>query len=76
MDKAGIVFFVIAAAAPLAALVIATVVSLFLLAAVCFDLLIIEPIAWLIDRPALDKLGKVLGVTLVIVGFHFDLLGS
>ena len=41
-----------------------------------FDVLVIEPIAWLLERKHLGKLIKLGSLVLLIIGFHFDLLAS
>jgi hypothetical protein len=53
-------------------LLIVTVLSL----GVVFDSLIIEPIAWLLERPALDRWTKIVALLLLLAGFHFDFLTS
>lgn len=40
------------------------------------DALIIKPIAWFLERPALDKAIKIISVLLVLVGSHFELLAA
>lgn len=40
------------------------------------DVLLIEPIAWVLERPSLDRIAKLSGLFFFIVGFHFDLLTS
>lgn len=40
------------------------------------DVLVIEPIAWLLERERVDTLIKCGSVVLLIIGFHFDLLAS
>jgi hypothetical protein len=42
----------------------------------CMDLFVIEPFAWLVERPSIDRLIKLVGVALLLIGFHFDLLAS
>ena len=44
--------------------------------AMAFDVLVVEPVAWCLERPALDRLTKLVGALLLVAGFHFDLLGS
>jgi hypothetical protein len=41
-----------------------------------FDMLVIEPIAWLLERDALDRWVKVTALVLLLIGFHFDMLAS
>jgi hypothetical protein len=41
-----------------------------------FDLAIIEPVARIVDRDALDRLIKIGCLLLLVLGFHFDLLAS
>jgi hypothetical protein len=40
------------------------------------DVIIVEPIAWVLDRPALDRTAKICALLLFIIGFHFDFLTS
>jgi hypothetical protein len=40
------------------------------------DILLIEPLAWILERPSLDRLVKLFALLLLIIGFHFDLLAS
>ena len=40
------------------------------------DVILIEPIAWVLERPSLDRIAKLSGLIFFIVGFHFDLLTS
>jgi hypothetical protein len=53
-----------------------TIITLVSLIGLIVDTLFIEPISWAMVRPSLDRWVKVLSVTLIIVGFHFDLLAS
>ena len=57
---------------------IVTIVSILLLLSlgVLVDSLIIEPTAWILERPALDRWTKVLALLLLLIGFHFDFLTS
>lgn len=41
-----------------------------------FDALVIEPLAWILERPLVDRYIKVLSLLLLIIGFHFDILAS
>ena len=54
-----------------AALILVPTILLLLL-----DMIVVEPFAWLLERPLLDKLIKSLSLVFLIVGFHFDLLAS
>lgn len=40
------------------------------------DFILIEPLAWCLERKHIDKWVKIISVILLIVGFHFDLLAS
>ena len=40
------------------------------------DYALVKPLAWMLDRPHIDKLVKIAGVLLLLIGFHFDLLAS
>lgn len=40
------------------------------------DVFLFKPMAWALDRPAIDKLIQAGAVIFVAVGFHFDLLAS
>lgn len=40
------------------------------------DMLLIEPLAWVLKQPALDRLVKLVSLSLLVLGFHFDLLAS
>lgn len=40
------------------------------------DLFFIESMAWLLDRPQLDKWIKLVALLLLLIGFHFDFLTS
>ena len=55
-----------------------TILTLFVvsLLGLLIDFLIVEPIAWIIERPHIDKWVKIMAVILLILGFHFDLLAS
>lgn len=57
-------------------LAIVLVVSLPLLILLSTDILMIEPLAWLLERQSLDKLIKAGSILLLLIGFHFDLLAS
>ena len=52
------------------------VIASFTILGLALDMLVIEPFAWVLDRPALDRLVKFVSLLLLIVGFHFDLLAS
>lgn len=47
-----------------------------LLAGSIIDVLILEPIAWALERPALDKWIKAMSLVLLLIGFHFDFLDA
>jgi hypothetical protein len=57
-------------------LMVAVLVTFLMLTFLCIDGLFIEPTAWLLERRSLDKLIKIGALTLLIIGFHFDLLAS
>ena len=59
--------------APIVTVVIFTSMSLI---GLLIDTVLIEPIALVLDREYLDKLVKVVGILMLIIGFHFDLLSS
>jgi hypothetical protein len=40
------------------------------------DAAILEPVAWVLDREAVDKVIKSVSFLALIIGFHFDLLAS
>jgi hypothetical protein len=40
------------------------------------DIVLVEPFAWMLERPHLAKLMKLISVFLLFVGVHFDLLGD
>jgi hypothetical protein len=40
------------------------------------DTLVFEPLAWVLDRDAVERWIKVTSVLLLVAGFHFDLLAS
>lgn len=44
--------------------------------AIVLGLLIIEPLAWILSRPDLEKLIKVGSILFLLIGFHFDFLAS
>ena len=54
------------------ALVVFGVIALGLLV----DTLVFEPLAWVLDRDAVERWIKVTSVLLLLTGFHFDLLAS
>ncbi len=43
-------------------------------AGLCIDTFLFEPVAWILERPALDRWIKLFALLLLIIGFHFDLL--
>ncbi len=57
---------------------IATVILLliFSVGGLLIDSLLIEPLAWMIERPDFEKWVKIGSILLLLIGFHFDLLGS
>jgi hypothetical protein len=50
--------------------------AFFVILGTTLDLVLIEPLAWIIDRPRLDYWLKVFALLLLLVGFHFDFLAS
>jgi hypothetical protein len=40
------------------------------------DVLLIEPVAWLLERDKLDRWIKLFAFILLITGFHFDFLAT
>jgi hypothetical protein len=40
------------------------------------DVLLITPVAWVLEQPYADKVIKIASVLLLLVGFHFELLAS
>lgn len=40
------------------------------------DTVLIEPLAWILERETVDKLIKIVSAILLLFGFHFDLLAS
>jgi hypothetical protein len=57
---------------------IVTILLLFVFAfgGLLLDSLLIEPLAWMIERRHIEKWVKIISVLLLLVGFHFDLLSS
>lgn len=43
---------------------------------ILLDIILIEPVAWVLEREYLDKIIKLLAFLALIVGFHFDFLAS
>ena len=41
-----------------------------------FDVVIIDNLAWLLERPKVENWIRVISLILLLVGFHFDLLAS
>jgi hypothetical protein len=65
----------------LASISVAPCITLILILTLMFlgaliDTVLIDPLAWVLDRSALDRWIKVGSVLLLIAGFHFDLLSS
>ena len=54
-------------------IVIGMTVSLALLAV---DLTLFQAPGWVLEQPALDRWAKLVAVTMVLIGFHFDFLAS
>jgi hypothetical protein len=40
------------------------------------DFLIFEPLAWILGIKSLEKWAKLISITLVVAGTHFDMLAS
>ncbi len=57
------------------ALTFVAVVTL-LAVGMAIDMAFIEPFAWLLEHPYLEKIIKTASLLLLLVGFHFDLLAS
>lgn len=57
-------------------IIITSFIVLPMIILLCVDALFVEPVAWVLERQSLDKLIKTGSLTLLIVGFHFDLLAS
>ena len=49
---------------------------LMILFGIVTDALLIEPIAWVLERPRFDRWLKILALLLLLIGFHFDFLAS
>ena len=41
-----------------------------------FNSCVVEPLAWTLERPYVDKVIKLVSVLMLLIGFHFDLLAS
>jgi hypothetical protein len=52
------------------------VVSFVMFIGLLIDVLLIEPLAWIVDLAAIDKLVKIGSVVALLIGFHFSLLAS
>lgn len=70
------VIFCLSIAAIIAPFVVAFLVLIIVVIVALADLLAIKPLAKLVANPKLDKTAKIVGVLLVVVGFHFDLLAA
>jgi hypothetical protein len=64
------------ASATMAPFIVAISVMIASVLGLLIDTLFIEPVAWLVERPRLERSGKVLSIALLLIGFHFDLLAS
>jgi uncharacterized membrane protein len=72
--EAAIVFFcLLVSISP--TLTVLTVVS-FIIAGLAFNLVFIQPLAWVLEHPSLDRFTKVASLLFLLVGFHFELLAS
>jgi len=40
------------------------------------DILVIEPVAWVLERDEFDRWVKMMSLVLLLIGFHFDMLVS
>ncbi len=41
-----------------------------------FNSFIVEPFAYILERPHIDKVVQIISVLMLLIGFHFDLLAS
>jgi hypothetical protein len=62
--------------ATLSPFVTIALIATFSWAGMVFDMLILEPIAWVLDRDHLDRWVKLASLVVLLIGFHFDLLAS
>ena len=60
----------------LSPIVTVLVLFIFTLGGLVIDSLLIEPLAWMIERQDIDKWVKIGSLLLFLLGFHFDLLSS
>jgi hypothetical protein len=60
----------------LAPLLIGTAIFALTITGLVLDIAFIEPLAWTLERPRLDKWIKSVSLILLLAGFHFDLLSS
>lgn len=51
-------------------------VLLYTLSGILIDLIVIEPLAWMLERRNIDKWIKIVAILFIFLGFHFDLLAS
>lgn len=73
----GIIFVISSLLCSLASAALTVVIVIvFSVLSVIIDWFLIEPVAWFLERPRLDKLIKVGSLVVLGVGFHFDLLAS
>jgi hypothetical protein len=82
LDKAWYVIIIAAAIAyfllllTLSPIVTFILVVSYLLLGLLVDSLLIEPLAWMLERESFDRVIKVVSLLLLATGFHFDLLAS
>lgn len=69
-------FFLFVMLAVVAPVFILASFVIFYLVGLVLDVIVIEPVAWVLEREYLDKLIKVFAVIMLVVGFHFDFLAS
>ena len=54
----------------------ALLIIIFSVVGVFIDSVLIEPLAWVLEREGVEKALKIISVLLLVLGFHFDLLAS
>lgn len=69
-------FYVVPLLVVACSIIIGISILIFNIILAVIDGLIIEPLAWILERPALDWWVKVFSVLLLMIGFFFDMLGS
>jgi hypothetical protein len=72
----GYSFLVFVIAGYLAPVLVVSLLASPMFVLLLIDSLVIEPLAWLLERRSLDKLIKLGSFALLLIGFHFDLLAS